>query len=67
VAGEWSLALSSALSILFGVLLVGVILAAPPVLGRGLGTIGVLGGLAVIVGALRFKPSRDPSLSALSP
>ena len=66
VAGEWSLALSSALSIVFGVFLVGVILAPPPALGRGVGTVGVVGGLAVIVGALRFKPARDPSLSALS-
>ena len=65
IAGEWSLAVSSALSIVFGLFLVGVILAPPAVLGRGVGTVGLLGGLAVIVGAVRLKPARDPSLSAL--
>lgn len=65
IPGEWSLALGSALSIVFGVCLLGVILAPPAVLGRGVGTVGVLGGLAVIVGALRLRPTRDPSLSAL--
>jgi len=65
IPGEWSLALSSALSIVFGVFLLSVILAPPAVLGRGVGTVGVLGGLAVIVGALRLRPTRDPSLSAL--
>ena len=65
IPGEWSLALASTLSIVFGVFLVSVILAPPPVLGRGVGTVGLVGGLAVVVGALRLRPARDPSLSAL--
>jgi uncharacterized membrane protein HdeD (DUF308 family) len=65
IPGEWTLALASALSIVFGVLLVGVILAPPTVLGRGVGAVGVIGGLAIVLGALRLRPARDPSLSAL--
>lgn len=37
----------------------------PAVLGRGIGAVGALGGLAVIVGALRLRPTGDHSLSAL--
>ena len=66
IPGEWTLALASALSIVFGVLLVSVILIQPLVLGRGVGTLGVAGGIAIIVGALRLRPARDPSLTALS-
>jgi len=65
IPGEWTVALASALSIAFGVLLVGVLLARPTVLGRGVGAVGVIGGLAVVLGALRLRPARDPSLSAL--
>jgi len=65
IAGEWSVGLSAALSMVFGVLLVGAMLAPPAVLGRGVGAVGVAGGLAVIIGSLRLRPERDPSLSAL--
>ena len=65
IPGEWSVGLSAALSIVFGVFLVGAIVAPPAVLGRGVGAVGIVGGLAVIVGALRLRPTRDPSLSAL--
>jgi uncharacterized membrane protein HdeD (DUF308 family) len=65
IPGEWSVGLSAVLSIVFGVFLVGVILAPPPVLGRGVGTVGVIGGLAVIVGALRLRPARDASVPAI--
>jgi len=65
IAGEWSLGLSAALSIVFGLLLVGAIMAPPAVLGRGVGLVGIVGGLAVVVGALRLRPTGDPSLSAL--
>jgi len=65
IPGEWTLALASAISIVFGVLLVSVILAPPSVLGRGVGAVGVIGGLAIVLGALRLRLARDPSLSAL--
>jgi uncharacterized membrane protein HdeD (DUF308 family) len=65
IPGEWTHSLSAAMSIVFGALLVAVILVQPPVLGRGVGAVGLVGGLAVVVGALRLRPSRDPSLSAL--
>ena len=65
IPGEWTLPLASALSIVFGLLLIGVIVAQPPVLGRGVGALGVIGGLAIILGALRLRPAGDPSLSAL--
>jgi uncharacterized membrane protein HdeD (DUF308 family) len=60
--GEWSLALSAVLSLLFGLGLLTILLVPPPVLGRGLGSIAVLGGVGVIAGALRLRPTRDPSL-----
>jgi uncharacterized membrane protein HdeD (DUF308 family) len=65
IPGEWSLGLSALISIVFGVLLIGVIMAPPAVLGRGLGAVGIVGGLAVVIGALRLRPAGDPSLSAL--
>jgi uncharacterized membrane protein HdeD (DUF308 family) len=65
IPGEWSIGLSATLSIVFGLFLVGAILTPPAVLGRGVGAVGVVGGLAVIVGALRLRPTGDPSLSAL--
>jgi uncharacterized membrane protein HdeD (DUF308 family) len=64
IPGEWSLALASALSILFDFGLVIMLLVPPPVLGRGVGAAGIIGGIAIIMGALRLRPSRDTSLPA---
>jgi uncharacterized membrane protein HdeD (DUF308 family) len=65
IAGEWSLGLAAAISIVFGVALVVAIFAPPAVLGRGVGVVGIAGGLAVIAGAVRLRPSAAPSLPAM--
>lgn len=65
LSGEWSIALSAVLSILFGIGLLAILLVPPAVLGRGLGSIAVLGGVGVIAGALRLRPTRNPSLTVI--
>jgi uncharacterized membrane protein HdeD (DUF308 family) len=65
IPGEWSLALSAVISIVFGVALVAVILAPPAVLGRGIGAVGIVGGFAVIAGAVRLRPAAHSSLRAM--
>ena len=65
IPGEWSLGVSVAVSIIFGVALVVALSAPPVVVGRGVGVAGIAGGLAVIAGAVRLRPSAAPSLPAL--
>jgi hypothetical protein len=66
IPGEWSVASSALVSIVFGVALVATILVSPPVLGRGIAMVGIVGGLAVVAAALRLRPGARSSLRAMS-
>ena len=65
VAGAWPIGLGAILSIVLGLLLVATIAAPIGALGRILGVVGVVSGLAMIVGAIRLRPPSAASLRAM--
>ena len=61
ISGEWSVMASAVVSLLFGLCLVATLAAPPPQLGRGVAVVGIVGGLAVIYGAMRLRMAHHRS------
>jgi uncharacterized membrane protein HdeD (DUF308 family) len=55
--GEWSLPLGAALSIVLSALVAAAFFAPPTVLWRLLGAVGLVGGLSLVAGAFRLRPT----------
>jgi uncharacterized membrane protein HdeD (DUF308 family) len=57
IPGEWSLPLGAALSIVLSVLVAAGFFGPPTVLWRLLGAVGLVGGLSLVAGAFRLRPT----------
>jgi uncharacterized membrane protein HdeD (DUF308 family) len=57
IPGEWSLPLGAALSIVLSALVAAAFFAPPTVLWRLLGAVGLVGGLSLVAGAFRLRPT----------
>jgi len=57
IPGEWSLLLGAALSIVLSALVAAAFFAPPTVLWRLLGPVGLVGGLSLVAGAFRLRPT----------
>jgi uncharacterized membrane protein HdeD (DUF308 family) len=57
IPGEWSLLLGAALSIVLSALVAAAFFAPPTVLWRLLGAVGLVGGLSLVAGAFRLRPT----------
>jgi uncharacterized membrane protein HdeD (DUF308 family) len=55
--GEWSLLLGAALSIVLSALVAATFFASPTVLWHVLGAVGLVGGLSLVAGAFRLRPT----------
>jgi uncharacterized membrane protein HdeD (DUF308 family) len=65
ISGAWPVGLGAILSIVLGLLLVATSVVPIGVLGRTLGVVGLVGGLAMVAGAIRLRPPSPASLRAV--